>query len=362
MKGLSTRLPVAFIGLLLFLLAQPLQAATKVVIRVGHFPNLTHAQGLIGHGFSRAGKGWFEERLGPEIEIQWFVYNAGPSAMEAILAGSIDLTYVGPSPAVNAHTASNGKEIRIVAGAASGGAALVVRDGSGIRTEADFKGKKVATPQFANTQDIAARSWLRSKGFRVTVTGGDVFVIPTQNSDQLTLFQRGLMDAAWIVEPWVTRLVSEANGQIYLDESLLWPETGGKYVTTHLVSSVRFLTQQPALLKKWITAHVELTDWINQKPEEAKQLLNTEIQQETTRPLPKEILDPAWKRIEFTTDPVRRSLVKSASDAAGLGLLQGTPDLSKIYELSVLNEILREKGRPAIEDSTSSEPRGGGTR
>ena len=224
--------------------------AEKVILRVGHFPNVTHAQGVIAHGLSRSGKGWFEERLGPDVEIQWFVYNAGPSAMEAIFARSIDLTYVGPNPAINAYLRSHGEEIRIVAGACSGGAALVVRPDENITKDADFRGKRIATPQFGNTQDVACRAWLLSKGLRITMVGGDARVIPTDNPDQLSLFQRGEMDAVWTVEPWVSRLVAEAGGKVYLDEGSLWPDTGGRYVTTHLVSSVKLLKDRPALLKK----------------------------------------------------------------------------------------------------------------
>lgn len=148
------------------------------------------------------GRGWFEQRLGADVKIRWFVSNAGPSAMEAIFAKSIDLTYVGPNPAINAHLKSGGEEIRIVAGACSGGAALVVQADGRIKTDADFRGKKVATPQFGNTQDVAARAWLHSKGYRVTMTGGDVLVLPTANADQLALFKKGDLDAVWTVEPW----------------------------------------------------------------------------------------------------------------------------------------------------------------
>ena len=322
--------------------------AEKIVIRVGHFPNITHAQGVIGHGLSRTGKGWFEERLGPDVEIQWFVYNAGPSAMEAIFARSLDITYVGPNPAINAYLKSQGEEIRIVAGGCSGGAALVVQPDGRIKTDADFKGKKIATPQFGNTQDVAARAWLQSKGLQITMTGGDAFVIPTANPDQLSLFMSKDIDAVWTVEPWVSRLVLEAKGQVYLDESSLWKQTGGKYVTTHLVSSVKFLGEHPDLLKKWIAAHVELTKWINEHPAEAKQILNAEIKAETTKSLPQETLDSAWKRLEITYDPVRASLLKSAEDAYRIGFLKEKPDLSRIYHLKLLNEVLKEKGLAEI--------------
>lgn len=323
-------------------------AAEKTVLRVGHFPNITHAQAVIAHGLSRQGKGWFESRLGPDVEIQWFVYNAGPSAMEAIFARSIDLTYVGPNPAVNAHLKSGGDEIRIVAGACSGGAALVVQPDGRIKTAADFKGRKVATPQLGNTQDVAARAWLRSKGHRVTLTGGDVTVLPTANPDQLAMFTRGTVDAVWTVEPWVSRLELEARGKIYLEESSLWPATGGKYVTTHLVSSVKFLKGQPALLKKFIAAHIELSEWINQHPAEAKQILNAEIKAETTRPLAPAVLERAWARLELTSDPIRDSLLKSATAAHQIGFIKQAPELSRIYDLKLLNEVLAAKNLPPV--------------
>src|SRR5437879_12545816 len=148
-------------------------AEEKTVIRFGPFPNSTYAQGVIAHALTRQGKGWFEERLGPNVEIQWFTYNAGPSAMEAIFAGSLDLTYVGQGPALNAHFKSNGEEIRVISGAANAGAALVVKVDSAIKTPDDFRGEKIATPQLGNTPDISCPPWLRAQGFSVTQTDGD---------------------------------------------------------------------------------------------------------------------------------------------------------------------------------------------
>src|ERR1700686_3827591 len=175
---------------LLFITVAVSATSDKTVIRIGHFPNITHAQGLIAHNLSRQGKGWFEARLGPGVEIQWFTYNAGPSAMEAIFAKSIELTYVGPGPALNAYAKSQGEEIRVIAGAANGGAALVVQPDANLKAPADFKGKKIATPQLGNTQDISCRAWLTSGGLRITQLGGDAQGLPTQNPDQLSLFQQ----------------------------------------------------------------------------------------------------------------------------------------------------------------------------
>lgn len=332
----------------LFLPSSILLAAEKTVIRVGHFPNLTHAQGVIGHGLSRSGKGWFEPRLGTNVEIQWFVYNAGPSAMEAIFTKSLDLTYVGPNPAINAHLKSNGEEVRIVAGACSGGAALVVQPDGRIKTDADFKKRKIGTPQLGNTQDVAARAWLISKGIKVTMTGGDAQVIPTANPDQLDLFQRGNLDAVWTVEPWVTRLEREAKGKVYLEESSLWPETGGRYVTTHLVSSVNFLGTRRELLAKFIAAHVELTQWIKDNTAEAQRTLNAELKAEMGKPVSEDTLTNAWRRLEFTCDPVSASLLKSAADAHRIGFLKMKPDLSRIYTLDLLNKELRERKLPEV--------------
>lgn len=339
-------MPVMRCGLFIFILLATALAgrAEKLVVRVGHFPNVTHAQAVIAHGLARQGKGWFEQRLGPDVEVQWFVYNAGPSAMEAIFAKSIDLTYVGPNPAINAHVKSRGEEIRIVAGACSGGAALVVQPDGRIKTPADFRGRKVATPQLGNTQDVACRAWLREQGFRVTQLGGDVLVLPAANPDQLSLFQEQKIDAAWTVEPWVSRLELEANAKVFFDESAVWKVTSGKYVTTHLASRVKFLHERPALVKKWLAAHVELTQWINANAAEAKKILNEEIKRETTKALPVETLDRAWQRLELTYDPISASLLKSAEDAFRVGFVRQAPDLSRIYELKWLNEVLREKG------------------
>ncbi len=208
-------------------------ATAETVLRVGHFPNITHAQALVAHNLSRQGKGWFEERLGPGTKIEWFVYNAGPSAMEAIFAQSIDLTYVGPAPALNAYTKSNGAEVRLIAGSANGGAAFVVQPDQNLKAPGDFKGKKIATPQLGNTQDISCRAWLLGGGLKITQLGGDAQVIPTQNPDQLSLFQQKRVDGVWTVEPWVSRLEREAGGKILVEE----PEVA----TTVVVSSVKFL-------------------------------------------------------------------------------------------------------------------------
>ncbi len=260
-------------------------------LRVGHFPNITHAQGLIGHARTRENKGWFEERVGPGIRIEWCVFNAGPSAMEALLAGSIDLAYVGLSPALNAHVRTGGDEVRVVAGAARGGAGLVVQGDGRIRADKDFRGQRVATPQFGNTQDLSCRAWLLDRGFAVTQTGGDVLVVPTENPDQLPLFRLGEIGAAWTVEPWVSRLEMEGGGRLYHEEK--------DAVTTVVVASTRLLAKRRELARRFVAAHVELTAWIAAHPAEAKAEVAAELLAETRREMPGDLLDRAWSRLAF---------------------------------------------------------------
>jgi NitT/TauT family transport system substrate-binding protein len=313
----------ALIGAIAFC-AQIAGAAEKTVIRFGHFPNITHAQGVIAHALSRQGKGWFEERLGPNIEIQWFTYNAGPSATEAIFAGSLDLTYIGQGPALNAHFKSNGEEIRVLSGAANAGAALVVKADSPIKTPADFRGKKIATPQLGNTQDISCRAWLKANGFKVTQTGGDVMVLPTANPDQLALFQSGGVDAVWTVEPWVTRLEREAKARVFFEDKNI--------ITTWLVSSAKFLRDHRDLAKKISEANVELTKWIQDHPDEAQKILVAEIKVETKADFAPDAVAQAWKRIKFTTDLPPAMIAQAVQDGKDAGFLKGATDTSRLIE------------------------------
>jgi NitT/TauT family transport system substrate-binding protein len=297
-------------------------AETK--IRVGHFPNITHAQGLVAHALSRQGKGWFEERLGPGTKIEWFVYNAGPSAMEGIFAKSIDLAYVGPGPALNAYAKANGSEIRLIAGAANGGAGLVVQPDQNLQTPADFRGKKIATPQLGNTQDISCRAWLSAGGLKITQLGGDAQVIPTQNPDQLGLFRSKRVDAVWAVEPWLSRLEREASGKVIVEEK--------DVATTVLVSSVKFLNEQRDLAKRFVAAHNELTDWIVKNPEEAQRLIKAELLDETKSDMGPEVIASAWNRIVFTAEVPRASVETFMQNSVRAGFIKTAPDLTKLFE------------------------------
>ena len=296
--------------------------AQTATLRVGHFPNITHVQALVARAFERQGRSWFGERLGPGVKIEWYVYNAGPSAMEAIFAKSLDLTYVGPNPALNAYARSRGEEVRVIAGAVNGGSALVVQPDSGLSKPADFKGKRIATPQFGNTQDVSARAWLVAGGLRITQTGGDAQVLPTANPDQLSLFKSRQLDAVWTVEPWVSRLESEAGGRILVEEK--------EAITTVLVSSAAFLAQKPDLAKRFVEAHRELTAWIGQNPEEAQRMARDELQASFKVDMPPELVARAWSRMAITPDTKTEPFQSFMTSAQQVGFLRGAPDLSRL--------------------------------
>jgi len=330
-----------FLVLGLFLLLGASSFA-QTVIRVGAFPNITHAQAMIGKM-----NGSFEKALAGS-KIEWTTFNAGPSAIEALFAGAIDMAYVGPNPTISGYVRSNGEALRVVAGAASGGAALIVRADAGINKPEDFHGKRVASPQLGNTQDVALRAWLKANGLKPRDKGGDVQVMPMANPDQLTLFLKKELDAAWAPEPWATRLIREGNGKLFLDERDLWPQK--QFIVTNLIVSTKFLHDHPDLVKKWIAAHVELTEWINTHQSDAKAILNGQIQKETGKALASGVLDDAFGRMQVVYDPLRNTLLSSAKSAFEAGFLgKEMPDLSRLYDLSLLNQVLAEKGKKAIQ-------------
>jgi NitT/TauT family transport system substrate-binding protein len=315
---------ISIIAFAWILSTDPAVSMAADTIRVGHFPNITHVQALIAHHLSRTGRGWFEQRLGSEVRIEWYIYNAGPSAMEAILANSIDLTYVGPSPALNAYAKSQGEEIRIIAGAAAGGAALVIQADSRLKEPADFRGKAIATPQLGNTQDVACRAWLANGGLRITQTGGDASVIPTPNPDQLGLFKGKKLDAVWTVEPWVSRLERDAGGKVLIEQS--------KESITVLVSGVRFLKAKHDLAAKFVRAHQELTEWILSHPDEAKEMVRQELAAETKAEVSSGLIAQAWKRIVLTHDASLEEYRVFVANAQRAGFIRSAPDLSRLIE------------------------------
>lgn len=315
--------------------------AEPMTIRVGYFPNITHSQAILG-----LARGDFQQALGENVTIQTTVFNAGPSVIEALFAGQIDLSYVGPNPAINGYVQSKGKALRVIAGATGAGAALVVRPAANIKTAADLDGKKIASPQLGNTQDVALRNYIVSNDLRTVEQGGSVEVIPTQNSQILDLFKQGQIDGAWVPEPWASRLIVEGGGELLLDERTLWPN--GDFVTAHIIVSTAYLQAHPDVVKAWLEAHVAVTQWEMDNPLEAQALLNAEIEKLTGKKLKIEVLTQAWTRFTPTWDPISTSLIQSADSAYAAGFLREKPDLEGIYDLALLNEVLAENNLPAV--------------
>ncbi|HEY0579416.1 MAG TPA: ABC transporter substrate-binding protein [Candidatus Nitrosocosmicus sp.] len=315
-------------------------------IRIGYFPNINHAQAVIG-----LNNGDFQKILGNNTKIETIVFNAGPSAIEALLANRIDATYIGPNPTINGYVASDGKDVRIVSGVSSGGASFVVRNDAGIQSVKDLGGKKFASPELGNTQDISLRKYIVNNGFKTIENGGNVTIVPVANADILTLFLKKEIAGAWVPEPWATRLVNEANGKIFVDERDLWPPQG-KFVTANIIVRTDYLKENPDVIKKLLEAHVNETLWINQNKEKAINEFNVNLKKLTGKTIANDVLTNALTKLEFTYDPIKISLVKDANDAYDLGLLakgKDRPSLSGIYDLTLLDKVLAEKGLASIE-------------
>jgi NitT/TauT family transport system substrate-binding protein len=311
------------------------------VLRIGYFLNINHAQAVIG-----LGNGDFQKELG-NVKVETQIFNAGPSAIEALFANRVDVTYVGSNPAINGYIKSDGQGLRIIAGAASGGTVFVVRNDAGINSAADFAGKKFASPQIGNTQDVALRSYLLKTGYKTTENGGNVTVIPANNPDIVTLFLKKSIDGAWVPEPWGAKLVKEANGKILVDERDLWPN--GKFVTAQIVVRTDYLKNHPDVIKKLLEAHVDETTWINNNKDQVIQAFNAQLEKLTGKTIPDDEFKDAFSRLEITYDPIKESLYKSAGNAFDLGFLgDKKPDLSNIYDLTFLNQVLGEKNLPTV--------------
>ena len=324
------------------------QVEEKKELKIGYFPNINHAQAVIG-----IGNGDYKKVLGENIEIKPFVFNAGPSAIEALFAKQVDVSYIGPNPAINGYVISEGKDIRAISGATSGGAVFVVREDAGITSPTDFSNKKFASPQLGNTQDVALRNYLLEHGFKTVENNGNVHILPAKNADILTLFLKKDIDGAWVPEPWGERLIKEANGKLFIDERDLWPD--GKFVTGLIVVRTDYLQNNPDVIEKLLKAHVEETELINKNKEEAIKAFNTELKKITGQTIPEDQLRDSLTRLEFTYDPIQQSLYKSAEDAFNVGFLgKSKPDISNIFDLNVLNKVLKEKDLATI-NSTSLE-------
>jgi NitT/TauT family transport system substrate-binding protein len=321
--------------------------AEKVTtLRLGFFPNFTHAPALVGMQ-----EGLFKTALKPlGVTLTPTAFNAGPDAITALFAGSLDITYIGPNPTINAYAQSKGEAVKVIAGAASGGAALVVKPG--ITDAAGLKGKTLATPQLGNTQDVALRYWLQQQGLSATTEGGgDVSIKPQSNAEGLAAYAAGTIDGAWVPEPWVSEYV-KAGAKVLVDEKSLWPD--GKFVTTNVIVRTEFLAQHPDVVTAFLEGHVAALHAIAKDPTGSKKAVSDSIQALTGSSLDPAVLDAAWDQVEFTADPLPATLVESASHAVAVGLLDqseidaagGLP--GTLYDVTAINAALKAAGDPEV--------------
>ncbi|WP_225825192.1 aliphatic sulfonate ABC transporter substrate-binding protein [Streptomyces naphthomycinicus] len=309
-------------------------------VRIGYFGNLTHATALVG-----VQKGFFQKELGA-TEVKPAIFNAGPSEIEALNSGSIDIGWIGPSPAINGYTKSDGKSLKIIGGSASGGVKLVV-DPKKIKSLKDVKGKKIATPQLGNTQDVAFLNWAAEQGWKVDAQSGkgDVTVVRTDNKVTPDAYASGSIDGAWVPEPTASKLVAE-GAKVLLDESTLWPDK--QFVITNIIVRQGFLKDHPKAVEAVLKAAVATNKWINANPDEAKAAANKRLETDSGKALPAKVLDPAWKSIRFTDDPLAATLDTEAKHAVKAGLLEN-PNLKGIYDLTILNKVLEAAGQNPVD-------------
>jgi NitT/TauT family transport system substrate-binding protein len=318
--------------------AQPAASAGNPAteLRLGYFGNVTHAPALIG-----LSQGTIAKNLGG-TKLSTQVFNAGPAAIEALNAGAIDATYIGPNPAINSFVKSKGESISIIAGATAGGAQLVVRPE--ISTAADLKGKTLASPQLGGTQDVALRAWLSSKGYKTSVDGGgDVAINPTENAQTLKLFQDGKLDGAWLPEPWASRLVLQAGAKVLVDEKDLWDGslTGkpGEFPTTILIVNKKFAAEHPETVQALLKGHVEAVDWLNKAaPGEKADAINAALKQASGAELSPDVIQRSLQNIVFSVDPLAGSYKKLLDDGVTAGTTKPA-DIGGIFDLQALNEI-----------------------
>lgn len=313
-----------------------------IAVNLAYYPNLTHAVALVG-----VERGTFQNALGPNVKLQSKIFNAGPAEIEALFAGAVDIGYIGSGPAINGYVKSHGQALRILAGASSGGALFIVRPGANIQTAKDLANKKIADPQLGGTQDVSLRYYLKQNGLAPADKGGTVQITPTDNPNILTLFKQGKIDGAWVPEPWATRLIVEGNGKVLVDERTLWPNS--KFVTTTVIVRKAFLDQHPDIVNKFLQAHVDTVQWILSNPDSARSIVNSEIKLITGKSLPSKEIDLAYNNLDITYDPLTSTFQEAANHAFSLGFLGSTnPDLTGIFSLGPLNQVLTSKGLAVV--------------
>ena len=319
-------------------------SGNPVTLNLGYYPNLTHAVALVG-----VGNGTFKKDLGSGVNLQTKTFNAGPAEVQALLAGSIDIAFVGPSPAISGYTQSHNTALKVIAGASSAGVEFVVQANAKINSAADLANKKIADPQKGGTQDVALRSYLAQNGLKSSDSGGNVQIISTDNASILTLFKAGKIDGAWMPEPWATRLVVEGKGKVFLNESTLWP--GGQFSTAIVVVRQAFYNAHAAIVKNFLQAEVETIQYIKSNTSQAEEIANTQIQQITGSPMKTSELPLAFQDLQITYDPLANTINEQANRSYALGFVKSKPDLSSFYDLGPLNAVLSSKGLATVATS-----------
>ncbi|MCY9783064.1 aliphatic sulfonate ABC transporter substrate-binding protein [Nocardiopsis sp. EMB25] len=310
-------------------------------LTLGYFPNVAHAPAMVG-----VERGTLADALGDGVDFDTRVFNAGPDAINAVFSGEVDVAFVGPNPAVNGWAQSEGQALRVIAGAASGGAGLVTRDD--ITSVDDLRGATVASPQLGNTQDVALRAFADEQGWDVdTAGGGDLSILPQPPAEIVDAFELGEIDGAWLPEPHLSRLLTRGDAHLLVDEADTWAETDGAFVTAHLVVGSEFLAREPDLVEDLLRGHLETVDWINAHPERARRVAGDHLEGLTGSRLSDEVTEAAFDRIAFTVDPVAPSLFTGAERAEAVGLLDPV-DLTGIYALDPLDGLLAEDGRDPV--------------
>jgi NitT/TauT family transport system substrate-binding protein len=317
-------------------------AAGQTALRLAYFPNVTHAPAIVGEA-----NGDFRKALGSGVAVVSTQFNAGPEEMEALLAGAIDIGFVGPGPAINTFLKSNGRAVKIISGACSGGASLVAREGAGVRSIRDLDGKRVAVPLIGGTQDISLRHFLKAEGLGPVEHGGSVRILSIKNPDILALFRRGQLDAAWVPEPWASRLISEAHASLVEDERNLWPN--GRFTSTVVVARRAYLREHPVEVQHLLRGLVRTIDWLGSHSDEGRRIVNARLKALTGKSLPDAVIRDAWGRVSFTTDPDPASLdaFVEAEQEAGY-LSNGSLHTADLLDLQPLAAARRSTGRLAF--------------
>ena len=300
-------------------------------IRVAFFPSISHAAPIVG-----IENGIFERSIGQEIKIETKLFDSGPQVIESIFANSIDVAYVGPGPVINGFLKSNGNDIKILAGASSGGASFIIHPDSGLDSIENFDGKRIASPQISNSQDVSLRHYLASNNLQPVEKGGTVFVLNISNPDIYTLFAKGEIDGAWVPEPWATMLVEELDGVRLFNEENLWPNE--EFTSVLLIARTDYLEKNPELVKNWLKSHEETIAWINANPDKSKSIFEGFLKKHMGKSLPTKIIDESFSNLTITSDPIKSSVLIFAERADSLGYLgRDGYNLDGIFYQSDLN-------------------------